>query len=144
MCGLIAADEKRHEAAYSKIVEKLFEIDPDTTMMALADMMKKRITMPALLMFDGQDDNLFNHYSSVAQRIGVYTSKDYGDNVEFFVKRWNVEKITGLSGEGRRARDYVCGLPQRIKRMDERAQDKRVKQSRVVPFSWIFNRSVMV
>ncbi|XP_010933036.2 stearoyl-[acyl-carrier-protein] 9-desaturase 5, chloroplastic [Elaeis guineensis] len=144
ICGLIAADEKRHEAAYSKVVEKLFEIDPDTTMMALADMMKKRITMPALLMFDGRDDNLFNHYSSVAQRIGVYTAKDYGDIVEFFVKRWNVEEITGFSGEGRRAQDYVCGLPQKIRRMDERAQERRVKQSQMVPFSWIFNRSVLV
>ncbi|EHA8588058.1 putative Stearoyl-[Cocos nucifera] len=73
ICGLIAADEKRHEAAYTKIIEKLFEIDPDTTMLAPADMMKKRITMPTLLMFDGQDDNLFNHYSSVAQRIGGVT-----------------------------------------------------------------------
>ncbi|XP_073101814.1 stearoyl-[acyl-carrier-protein] 9-desaturase, chloroplastic-like [Elaeis guineensis] len=144
ICGLIAADEKRHEAAYTKIIEKLFEIDPDTTMLALADMMEKRITMPALLMFDGQDDNVFNHYSSVAQRIGVYTTKDYGDIMEFFVKRWNVEEITGLSGEGRRAQDYVCGLPQRIRRMDERAQERRVKQSHMVSFSWIFNRSVLV
>ncbi|XP_038982871.1 stearoyl-[acyl-carrier-protein] 9-desaturase, chloroplastic-like isoform X2 [Phoenix dactylifera] len=144
ICGLIAADEKRHEAAYTKIIEKLFEIDPDTTMLALGDMMKKRITMPALLMFDGQDDNLFDHYSSVAQRIGVYTTKDYGDIVEFFVKRWNVEELTGLSGEGRRAQDYVCGLAQRIRRMDERAQERKVKQSHMVPFSWIFNRSVLV
>eukprot|EP01018_Ginkgo_biloba_P001119 Gb_22819 [translate_table: standard] len=30
----IAADEKRHETAYAKIVEKLFEIDPDCTVLA--------------------------------------------------------------------------------------------------------------
>ncbi|KAK8982886.1 hypothetical protein V6N11_054871 [Hibiscus sabdariffa] len=29
LCGFIAADEKQHETAYSKIIEKLFEIDPD-------------------------------------------------------------------------------------------------------------------
>ncbi|KAG8481342.1 hypothetical protein CXB51_026287 [Gossypium anomalum] len=29
LCGFIAADETRHETAYTKIVEKLFEIDPD-------------------------------------------------------------------------------------------------------------------
>lgn len=29
LCGIIASDEKRHETAYTKIVEKLFEVDPD-------------------------------------------------------------------------------------------------------------------
>ncbi|XVF84287.1 hypothetical protein PTKIN_Ptkin17bG0024900 [Pterospermum kingtungense] len=29
ICGTIASDEKRHERAYTTIVEKLFEIDPD-------------------------------------------------------------------------------------------------------------------
>ncbi|KAF4370830.1 hypothetical protein F8388_011813 [Cannabis sativa] len=28
ICGTIATDEKRHKTAYTKIVEKLFEIDP--------------------------------------------------------------------------------------------------------------------
>jgi acyl-[acyl-carrier-protein] desaturase len=29
ICGTIAADEKRHEIAYTKIVGKLFELDPN-------------------------------------------------------------------------------------------------------------------
>ncbi|XP_022743454.1 stearoyl-[acyl-carrier-protein] 9-desaturase, chloroplastic-like [Durio zibethinus] len=143
ICGFIASDEKRHEGAYTKIVEKLFEIDPDDAVLALADMMKKKISMPAHLMFDGHDDNLFEHYSSVAQRIGVYTAKDYADILEFFVGRWNVEKLTGLSGEGRRAQDFVCGLPVRIRRLEERAQ-ARAKQTSIVPFSWIFDRKLTV
>ncbi|KAF2300352.1 hypothetical protein GH714_012306 [Hevea brasiliensis] len=53
ICGTIASDEKRHETAYTKIVEKLFEIDPDGTVMAFADMMRKKISMPAHLMYDG-------------------------------------------------------------------------------------------
>ncbi|EEF32286.1 stearyl acyl carrier protein desaturase, putative [Ricinus communis] len=36
ICGTIAADEKRHKTAYVKIVEKLFEIDPDATVLAFA------------------------------------------------------------------------------------------------------------
>ncbi|KAJ4849529.1 hypothetical protein Tsubulata_051167 [Turnera subulata] len=139
ICGTIAADEKRHETAYTKIVEKLFEIDPDGTVLGLADMMRKKISMPAHLMYDGQDDNLFEHYSAVAQRIGVYTAKDYADILEFLVARWNVEKLTGLSGEGRKAQDFVCGLPPRIRRLEERAQG-RAKQLSTVPFSWIFDR----
>ncbi|CAM8925736.1 unnamed protein product [Rhodiola kirilowii] len=143
ICGSIAADEKRHETAYTKIVEKLFEIDPDGTIVALEDMMRKKITMPAHLMFDGKDENLFEHYSSVAQRIGVYTAKDYADILEFLVSRWNVEKLTGLSGEGNKALDYVCRLPARIRKLEERAQAK-AKQASSVPFSWIFDKELVV
>ncbi|GFY81308.1 plant stearoyl-acyl-carrier-protein desaturase family protein [Actinidia rufa] len=141
ICGTIASDEKRHETAYTKIVEKLFEIDPDGTVLSLADMMKKKISMPAHLMFDGRDDNLFEHFSAVAQRLGVYTAKDYADILEFLVGRWKVDEITGLSSEGRKAQDYVCGLPPRIRRLEERAQSK-AKQTQYVPFSWIFDREV--
>ena len=141
ICGIIASDEKRHETAYTKIVEKLFEIDPNGTVLAFADRMRKKITMPALLMYDGCDDDLFEHFSAVAQRLGVYTAKDYVDNLEFFVERWNVEKLTGLSSEGRKAQDYVCGLAQRLRKLEERAQEK-VKQAPTIPFSWIFDREV--
>ncbi|KAK3007225.1 hypothetical protein RJ639_016167 [Escallonia herrerae] len=143
ICGTIAADEKRHETAYTKIVEKLFEIDPNDTILALADMMRKKISMPAHLMYDGQDDNLFENFSAVAQRLGVYTAKDYADILEFLVARWNVEKLTDLSGEGRKAQDYVCGLAPRIRRLEERAQG-RAKQASTAPFSWIFGREILL
>ncbi|KAK9058394.1 hypothetical protein SSX86_023236 [Deinandra increscens subsp. villosa] len=141
ICGTIAADEKRHETAYTKIVEKLFEIDPDGTVLAFADMMRKKISMPAHLMYDGRDDNLFDHFSAVAQRLGVYTAKDYADILEFLVGRWKVADITGLSGEGRKAQDYVCGLAPRIRRLEERSS-ARAKESLDIPFSWIFDRQV--
>ncbi|KAL6146974.1 hypothetical protein ACLB2K_057649 [Fragaria x ananassa] len=143
ICGTIASDEKRHETAYTKIVEKLFEIDPNGTVLALADMMKKKISMPAHLMYDGQDDNLFEHFSAVAQRLEVYTAKDYADILEFLVGRWKVEELSGLSGEGRRAQDFICGLPPRIRRLEERAQG-RAKKSSSVPFSWLFGREIVV
>jgi len=143
ICGTIAADEKRHETAYTKIVEKLFEIDPDTTMLAFEDMMRKKVSMPAHLMYDGQDDNLFEHFSAVAQRLGVYTARDYADILEFLVKRWNVEKIEDLSSKGRKAQDYVCRLAPRIRRLDERAQE-RAKQGQTCAFSWIFNKDVLL
>lgn len=54
MCGSIASDEGRHEIAYQRIVEKLFEVDPDGAVLAFADMMRKQIVMPAHLMDDGQ------------------------------------------------------------------------------------------
>ncbi|RWW23322.1 hypothetical protein GW17_00012433 [Ensete ventricosum] len=143
ICGTIAADEKRHETAYTKIVEKLFEIDPDGTMLAFADMMKKKISMPAHLMYDGRDDNLFEHFSAVAQRLGVYTATDYADILEFLVMRWNLEKLSFLSGEASQAQDFVCTLAPRIRRLEERAQG-RAKQSPRIPFSWISDREVQL
>ncbi len=56
MCGLIAADEARHEHAYQRIIDGVFERDPDGAVLAWADMMRKQIIMPAHLMRDGQHD----------------------------------------------------------------------------------------
>lgn len=143
ICGTIAADEKRHENAYSKIVEKLLEVDPTGAMLAISDMMKKKITMPAHLMFDGEDTKLFEHFSAVAQRMGVYTADDYADILEFLIGRWRLEKLEGLTAEGRRAQDFVCGLAPRIRRLQERADERAQKLApHSVRFSWIFNRAV--
>nr|2UW1_A Chain A, PLASTID DELTA4 MULTIFUNCTIONAL ACYL-ACYL CARRIER PROTEIN DESATURASE [Hedera helix] len=141
ICGSIASDEKRHATAYTKIVEKLAEIDPDTTVIAFADMMRKKITMPAHLMYDGSDELLFKHFTAVAQRLGVYSALDYCDILEFLVDKWNVERLTGLSDEGRKAQEYVCELGPKIRRLEERAQG-RAKEAPTMPFSWIFDRQV--
>jgi acyl-[acyl-carrier-protein] desaturase len=142
ICGIIAADERRHENAYTKIVEKLFELDPDGAMLSFADMMKKKIAMPAHLMYDGQNDHLFDDFSLVAQRTGVYTARDYADIMEHLVKRWDVPHVTGLSPEAEAAQQYVCSLPPRIRRLDERAQTKVKKGPKRGKFSWIFDREV--
>lgn len=143
ICGTIASDERRHENAYTKIVEKLFELDPDGTILCLEDMMRKKILMPAHLMYDGCDPDVFNKFSLVAQRTGVYTAKDYADVVEHLVKRWNVEKLWGLSSSGQQAQDYVCGLAPRIRKLEERAQTRGVsKGPKTAAFSWIFNKEV--
>ncbi|GMJ08504.1 suppressor of SA insensitive 2, FATTY ACID BIOSYNTHESIS 2, lesion dwarf mimic 1 [Hibiscus trionum] len=143
LCGFIAADEKRHETAYTKIIEKLFEIDPDETVRAFADMMRNKIVMPAHLMYDGRDENLFNHFSTVAQRLGVYTTKDYTDILEFLVDRWMVKDLTGLSADGRKAQDFVCELPLRLRKLEEKAQ-LVAKRAPTIPFSWIYDRKLML
>ncbi|KAI3675836.1 hypothetical protein L1987_85432 [Smallanthus sonchifolius] len=145
ICGIIASDEKRHENAYIKIVEKLLEVDTTTAMLAIADMMRKGITMPAYLMNDGQDTSLFSHYSAVAQCLGVYTTGDYADILEFLVGRWRLEGLGGLTSEGRCAQEYVCGLPHRIRKLEERSDERaRKMEKRGAKFSWIFNKKVML
>uniref|UniRef100_H8ZQ63 Acyl-[acyl-carrier-protein] desaturase n=1 Tax=Ophrys sphegodes TaxID=145953 RepID=H8ZQ63_OPHSP len=145
ICGTIAADDKRHEAAYTNVVDKLFELDPDAAVIAFADMMRKKIVMPAHLMFDGRDPALFNHFSAVAQRLGVYSATDYADVLEFLVGRWKVEGLAGLSEDGNKARDFVCCLAPRYRKLEERARGRReTREKRTVRFSWVFDREVQV
>ncbi|XP_049413584.1 stearoyl-[acyl-carrier-protein] 9-desaturase 6, chloroplastic-like [Solanum stenotomum] len=141
ICGTIEADEKRHENAYTRIIEKLLEVDPNTTTQAIASMMRKRITMPLHLMYDGQDPNLFEHFSAIFQKQDVYTSRHYAEILEFFITRWELEKLEGLTEEARCAQDFVCQLPRKIRRLENRAKKL---ESRQVKFSWIFNKSLSV
>jgi len=143
ICGIIASDEKRHEIAYSRIVGKLFELDPNGAMLSFQEMMKKKITMPAHLMYDGVNVNLFDDYSSVAQRCGVYTAMDYASIMDHLITFWNVESLTGLSSEAQRAQEFVCGLPARIHRLAERTHSRAAKsETKKKAFSWIHNKEV--
>ncbi len=98
--------------------------------------------MPAHLMYDGQNEHLFDDFSLVAQRTGVYTAQDYADIMEHLVDKWNVVSIQGISGEAQNAQEYLGSLPPRIRRLEERAQAKVKKGPKTGSFSWIFNREV--
>ncbi|KAJ4844525.1 hypothetical protein Tsubulata_026045 [Turnera subulata] len=145
ICGTIAADEKRHEAAYSKIAKKLFELDPSETMVALAQNLRNKVVFPSELMYDGQDNDLYANLSSVTERIGVYSNSHHIETLEHFVDAWNLEKLIGLSSEGRQAQDYVCELARKLKLrvFQERAQGD-LEVSPTKRFSWIFNKEVML
>jgi acyl-[acyl-carrier-protein] desaturase len=137
ICGLIAGDEARHEKAYKLFVTKIFEIDPVGAMIAFGQMMRTKIVMPALLMYDGKDTSLYTKFSAVAQAIGVYTATDYAEIIRALVDEWKVETITGLSDVAAKAQDYVCGLADRYAKLAE-----RVKFDSTEKFSWIFEREV--
>ncbi|XP_068647912.1 stearoyl-[acyl-carrier-protein] 9-desaturase 6, chloroplastic-like [Aristolochia californica] len=143
VCGTIAADEKRHEKAYAMIVEKILEVDPTGAMLAIEDMMRKKISMPAHLMQDGRDRRLFDHFAAVAQKLGVYTANDYADILEFLVGRWKLEKMGGLKGEAGRAQEFVCELAGRIRKLQERAEERARRSGPYkVRFSWIYDREL--
>ncbi|GIL44757.1 hypothetical protein Vafri_2264 [Volvox africanus] len=148
ICGSIASDEGRHEIAYTKIMDGLFERDPNGAMLAFSDMMRKQIVMPAHLMNDGEHEqktgrNLFADFSSVAEKTGTYTAMDYADIMEHLVGRWKVPERTGLKGEAARAQEYLVKLPDRIRKLAEKAAARKAK-AKVVhsPFSWVFDREV--
>jgi len=79
ICGKIAGDEGRHEKAYQLFCEEILKRDPDGLIEVFGDMMRGQITMPAEEMTDGINPNLYDDFSEVATRIGVYTALDYAD-----------------------------------------------------------------
>ena len=141
ICSMIAADEARHEKAYTNFMSHIFEQDPAGAVMAFHDIMRKQVVMPAHLMDDGADPDLFEDFAVVAQRLGVYTAFNYSEIVGHLVKSWNVEHLVGLSGEAAKAQDYLCRLTSRYTKLAERNEHRNTLDS-PRKFSWIFNRSV--
>lgn len=139
ICGLIAGDEARHEKAYKLFMSKIFEIDPGNAVRAFASMMKNKVTMPASLMTDGKDTDLFSKFSNVAQKIGVYTARDYASIISALVEEWKIETLTGLSDSTAKAQDYLCGLSVRYEKLAD-----RIKIGGSSKFSWIFDREVVL
>ncbi|WP_291865395.1 acyl-ACP desaturase [Maribacter sp.] len=122
MCTIIAGDEMRHHLAYREFVKNIFVEDPSGMMLAFADMMKKKIVMPAhFLRESGESMGVaFENFSNCAQRLGVYTANDYVEILAKLNKFWDLESIRSLNEEAEKARDYLLKLPARLTRISER------------------------
>jgi len=135
ICGVIASDEMRHAKAYKHFVSRILEIDADEMMLALEDMMRKKIVMPAHFLRETgvRIGETFSHFSDAAQRLGVYTTHDYIEILEGLLKDWKIEKLSGLNDSAEKSRDYLMALPARLKRIAERTRIPELSY----PFSWI-------
>ena len=122
MSKIIAGDEMRHHLAYVEFVRQVFNYDPSEMMLAFQHMMKHKIVMPAMHLREshGKKGDMFDQFSIVAQRCGVYTGFDYVDILRKLNKAWEIDKITGLTSEAEKARDYLMKLPDRMTRITER------------------------
>lgn len=135
ICGRIASDEARHETFYTRMMNKVFEHDPDGGILAFRSMLRGIIAMPGTRMDDGRDPDLFDHFATVAQRAKVYTAHDYAAIVDHLVRAWN---IAGRSvvGAAASAQDELCRLAERHYRLADRVAAVVERQPRVA-FSWI-------
>lgn len=144
ICAQIAGDEGRHEKAYQLFSEEILKRDPDGFMHVFGDMMRGQISMPAEQMTDGIDADLYENFSGVAQRTGVYTAIDYADIIEHLVKRWDLDNIEGLSSAAEKEREYICRLPERYRKLAERSMNKKKKSGEVdelKSFGWLYGRT---
>lgn len=135
ICSKIAGDEGRHAHAYQSFVQQIMEVDPSEMMLAFADMMRKKIVMPAhyLRELGGEISTTFTHFSDAAQRLGIYTATDYIDILESLLTIWDIDQVPDLNEAGERARDYVMKLPDRLRRVSERLKIPEHQYQ----FSWI-------
>lgn len=122
MCRMISGDEMRHHLAYSEFVKRIFEVDPSEMMLAFQYMMKQKIVMPAHFLRESFQTlgSAFESFSDAAQRIGVYTAADYVDIMQKLIVKWEIDKISGLTDEAEKARDFLMNLPDRMRRISER------------------------
>jgi acyl-[acyl-carrier-protein] desaturase len=136
ICGHVASDEARHANAYKSFVSSIFEIDPAEMMLAFADVMRKGILMPAhFLRESGKEKGAaFVHFSESAQRIGVYTSRDYINILESIIAEWKIEWADGLNDAAKKAREYLMKLPARLTRVADRSNPEPSPYK----FKWIY------
>lgn len=135
MSKFIAGDEMRHHLAYANFVKEVFKVDPSQMMLAYEYMMRHKITMPAMFLreSDGEKGSLFDKFSNVAQKLGVYTGFDYVEIINGLNAKWNIAALEGLTDEAEKARDYVMKLPERMLKIAERNVLKQIDYK----FKWM-------
>lgn len=132
ICKTIAGDEARHEKAYKSFMSKIFEIDPNGALLSFEKMMKKQITMPAVLMDKSPEDNLYTRFSAITQKLGIYTAFDYAAIIKHLTHLWKIETLTGLNDYAARAQEYLSSLSTRYQKIAE-----RMKEPQTVKLAWL-------
>ena len=140
ICGMIAGDEARHEAFYTRMMGRVLDLDPAGGILAFRSMLRGLIAMPGRFMDDGRDPDLFDHFAIVAQRANVYTVGDYASIIEHLVKTWNIAG-RAVTGRAAQAQDDLCRQADRYVRLVERTSATLESQSPIA-FSWLRDRKV--
>jgi acyl-[acyl-carrier-protein] desaturase len=138
ICGVIAGDEARHEAFYTRMMSEVLRHDPAGGILAFGAMLRGQIVMPGRFMDDGTDPDLFDHFAVVAQRANVYTVRDYAGIIEHLVKTWDIAGRS-VGGEAAQAQEALCRQSERYARLADRTAAAMAKQP-ARTFGWIRNR----
>lgn len=138
LCQFIAGDESRHARAYKLFYSKVLEIDTNEALLALHDMIRRNIIMPAMNMRErgAEVGETFKQFAAVAERNKVYTRFDYVEILEGLIQHWDIEHLKGLSPDAAKAQDYLCSICARYRKILERQGDKLIDNT-PYKFSWL-------
>lgn len=140
ICAAVATDEARHEEAYKRIFGRLVEIHAERAVIAFAAMMRQKIAMPARFMSDGSGRDVFSRFAVIAQRLCVYTMRDYAEIIAHLIELWKVSSLS-LSGEAAGCQEYLCGLSAKYSSKADRMEEAASRLPSE-PFHWLFGRLV--
>jgi acyl-[acyl-carrier-protein] desaturase len=136
--GRFAAKAGDERLGNTRMMGEVFLRDPATSIILFRRMLRQVITMPGRLMDDGQDEDLFEHFATVAQRMGVYTVVDYAAIIRHLVATWKIGTLA-VSGKAAACQDAVCGMAERVESMAAQVAEEMAKRP-ATKFSWIYNR----
>jgi len=140
ICRKIAADEARHEAFYTRVIGQIMLQFPEQGILAYRSMLKGLVAMPGRNMSDNQDPSLFDRFSALTQKLGVYTSADYGLIIEHLNETWGIANLS-VSGKAAKAQDYICRQPERYALLAAELAE-RALETPSAPFAWMHGQTV--
>lgn len=135
ICRRIAGDESRHETFYTKVVGQIMEQDPEGGVLAFRALLRGIITMPGRNMADGRTPDLYDHFASVAQRLGTYTVRDYAQIIGHLTTVWRIADLS-VAGKAAKAQDYLCQQAEKYERYADEVEGTLAKPP-AVPFAWL-------
>lgn len=137
LCGYIAADEQRHAKAYKLFFKKCLEIDTNEALVAFQEMMRSKITMPAMYMRERgkKIGETFKRFAEVAERKKIYTAFHYAEIMEHLINSWDIASLKQLNDKAQAAQEYLCSLPERYRKVAERFAGRL--GSEPYRFSWL-------
>lgn len=138
ICARIAGDESRHAMFYSRMMHAVLDQDPAGGILVFRDMLRRVISMPGKLMYDGKDPDLFEHFAIVAQRLGVYTVHHYAEIIRHLVDSWDIAG-RAVSGKAAKAQEFLCVQAERLEGLADSVAEEIAKRPPTA-FSWIHNR----
>jgi acyl-[acyl-carrier-protein] desaturase len=117
--ALVVGDEVRHGIFYRDLVTKAIEIDPSSTVMAIAQQIKN-FRMP------GKGIPHFEEYKEVVENAGIFGPSHLKEIFDDLVtSEWNIGKIANLSSVAEQARTFIFDrLALMGKLIDRKAQQK--------------------
>jgi|TARA_B110001469_G_C9280462_1_gene155236 acyl-[acyl-carrier-protein] desaturase len=99
--------------------------------------------MPAELMSEPSNPNLYNDFSRIATDLNVYTGVDYAEIMEHLNEFWKIGEVTGLTPEAEEAQEYLMKLPTRFNKLAQRQAKSLAKKPREPKeWAWINGRVI--
>lgn len=118
----VAADENLHYLFYRDLASAAIELVPSEMVMAI-DRVAENFAMP------GTGIAGYRAHTAAIAKEGIYSLAIFHDQVLApTVRHWRVEQLTGLSPESSRARDHLFAHVERVRRIAQRMEDRRLEE----------------